>query len=66
MIFSIFNIGNFSRFINTYEKGNIIIVGKYSMSRSKKKKDLDYSGKMSWMGNLESQLGLEMRDNRWK
>ena len=38
MIFSIFNIGNFSRFINTYEKGNIIIMGKYSMSRSKKKK----------------------------
>ena len=39
------------------------------MSRSKKKKkkkDLEYSGKMSWMGNLESQLGLEMRDNRWK
>ena len=37
-----------------------------SRSKKKKKKDLEYSGKMSWMGNLESQLGLEMRDNRWK
>lgn len=38
----------------------------YVKKQKKKKKHLEYSRKMSWMGNLESWLGLEMRENRWK